>query len=131
MSANDRSVVFQSALSPFSSQFEVPSFISFGLGVADVDGARYDIPLFAAITSVRGCVKSVQFAEPQNPESKCHLSGPSPSMSQDITRRPSVIATSDGRKGAEAQNICRAPTYPNGSRHIFGATISFKENFLV
>ena len=53
-------------LSFFPSQFEVPSFISFGLGVAgvtdaDVDGARYHIPPspplpFTAMISVLGCV---------------------------------------------------------------------------
>ena len=63
-SDNDRSVVFPFALPRSPSQFEVPSFISFGLGVADVDGARYDVLLFAPIISVQGCVKSDQFAEP-------------------------------------------------------------------
>ena len=104
-SDNDRSVVFPFALPRSPSQFEVPSFISFGLGVADVDGARYDVLLFAPIISVQDCVKSDQFAEPRRPKSKARSARPSPSMSQDITRRP--IAKPNGR---EAQNICRAPT---------------------
>ena len=55
--------------------------------MADVDGARYDITLFAAITSVRGCVKSVQFAESRNPETRPVVPGSATAIAIPVSSR--------------------------------------------